>query len=234
MHTEGRLFSLLAEGEAMKTTAWCVIPLGLMFCGLLAVPPGWSAPPSPLDKYRNLKHRPTMENFNKGWEERVLVEFEIINSADLTALRAGLKDRDPFVRSIAARALGIRGDKGSTEALAELVRADPECMVRARAVESLGLLRMKPEAVELAKKDSNSGVQWVARMAAGQIQSETDYGAMIRKAYAVGIKRDNLAIAKVGQPAPDFTAVTSDGRPFKLSTVVGKKVIAIYFAAFDG
>jgi hypothetical protein len=175
-----------------------------------------------------------MENFNKGWEERVLVEFEIINAADLGALRAGLKDRDPFVRSIAARALGIRGDKSSAEALSDLAKSDSECMVRVRAVESLGLLKMKPEAIELAKKDPNAEVQWVAKMAAGQLQSDTDFRELVQKAYAAGIKRDNLAIAKVGQPAPDFTALTSDGKPFKLSKVVGKNPIALYFAAFDG
>ena len=33
---------------------------------------------------------------------------------------------------------------------------------------------------------------------------------------------------------PDFTALTGDGKPFKLSAVLGKKPVAIYFAAFDG
>lgn len=84
----------------------------LMLGAVLAVSsPGRAQTPSPLDNYRNLKHPPTMANFNKGWQERVLVEFDIINSADVGALRAGLKDRDPFVRSIAARALGIRGTR---------------------------------------------------------------------------------------------------------------------------
>src|SRR4029077_7830540 len=146
----------------------------LMLGAILAVSsPGRSEPPSPLDSYRNLKHPPTMENFNKGWQERVLVEFDIIKSADLGALRAGLKDRDPFVRSIAARTLGIRGDKDSAEAIAALVKTDPEGMVRVRAVESLGFLKMKPEVIELAKKDSVDAVQWVAKMAAGQLKSKT-------------------------------------------------------------
>ena len=48
-------------------------------------------------------------------------EREIINSADLKSLKAGLKDGDPFVRAIAARALGILGDKDSAGALAEFV-----------------------------------------------------------------------------------------------------------------
>src|SRR6476659_4595856 len=119
----------------MKRISCRVIALVLLLPGfLVGAPPGRAEPPSPLDKYRNLEYRPIFENFNKGWQERVLVEFEIVNSADLGALRAGLKDRDPYVRAIAARALGIRGDRASADALAELVKADPEPMVRVRAV----------------------------------------------------------------------------------------------------
>ena len=70
-------------------------------------------------------------------------------------------------------------------------------------------------------------------MAAGQIKSDIDHAALVRKAYAAGIERDKLGVAKVGQPAPDFAALTSDGKPFKLSAAVGKKPIAIYFAAYQ-
>jgi hypothetical protein len=207
----------------------------LMLAAVIAASsPGRAEPPSPLEGYRNLKHPPTMENFNKGWQERVLVEFDVVNSADLGALRAGLTDRDPFVRSIAARVLGIRGDKDSAETLAELVKTDPEAMVRVRAVESLGLLKMKPDVIALAKKDSTDAVQWVASMAAGQLKAETDFRELMQKAYAAGVKPDKLGVAKVGQPAPDFAALTSDGKPFQLSTVLGKKPILLYFAAFDG
>src|SRR5262249_39947218 len=156
------------------------------------------------------------------------LEYEIINSADLKTLRSALKDENPFVRSIAARALGILGDKDSADALAELVKADPQEMVRMRAVEALGLLKLKPEVIELARKDRDAGVQWEAMMAAGQLKSDTDDAALTRRAYSVGIKREAMASARVGQPAPDFTARTSDGKPFQLSTVLGKKPIALY------
>jgi peroxiredoxin len=43
-----------------------------------------------------------------------------------------------------------------------------------------------------------------------------------------------MGTAKLGKPAPDFTALTSDGKHFRLSTALGKKPIAIYFAAYDG
>ena len=203
---------------------------------LLVLPPtSWAQPaPSPLEEYRNLAFPAKEENFDKGWQERVVLEYEIINAAEAGSLRTALKDKDGFVRSMAARALGIRGDKDSAEALAGLVKSDPEYMVRIRAVESLAYLRMKRDVIELAKKDKHGGVTWTADLAARQLDSDTDYVTAVRQAYAAGIKRDAMGAAKVGQPAPDFTAQTTDGKPFKLSSVLGKKPIAIYFAAFDG
>lgn len=195
---------------------------------------GWCQSMSPLEKYRRLEFPPKEENFAKGWQDRVALEYEIINTHDLKALRIALKDEDPFVRAIAARALGVLGDKESADALAELVKSDKEYLVRIRAVESLGYLKLKPEIIQLATKDRDGGVSWVAKLAADQVKSETDYAKQLRDGYAIGIKREVMGIATLGKPAPDFTAQTSDGKPFKLSTVVGKKPIAIYFAAFDG
>lgn len=209
----------------------------ILVSGGLVVPlPTGSAqqPLSALERYRKLEFPPTRANADKGWKERVALEFEIVNTADLRSLRAALKDPDPFVRAIAARTLGIVADKASAEALAELVKADPEHMVRIRAVEALGFLKMKRETIELAKKDRQGGVRWAAGMAAGQLEKDTDYAALARKAYAAGIKREDMGAAKVGQPALDFTAQASDGTAFKLSDVLGKKPMVIYFAAFDG
>lgn len=205
------------------------------FLGLLLLShAGWTQSNSPLERYRRLEFPPRDENFARGWQERVALEYEIINAADLKALRIGLKDQDPFVRAIAARALGIRGDKDSAEALAELVTNDKEYAVRIRAVESLGYLKLKPEVIQLAIKDRDGGVSWVAKLAAEQLQTEVDYAKQLRQAYATKIKREAMGIARVGQPAPDFSAHTSDGTPFRLSSILGRKPIAIYFAAFDG
>src|SRR5262245_15034776 len=145
---------------------------------LLAPPPaGAQQSASPLERYRKLEFPPTEDNFDKDWKERVALEYEIINGGDLEALRAGLKDEDRFVRSMAARALGILGDKSSADALAELLEDDPEHMVRIRAVEALGYLKMKPDAVEAALKDRHAGVQWAAGRAAGQMKSAADHAA---------------------------------------------------------
>src|SRR5262245_55873780 len=111
--------------------------LGLV---LAAAAPGRAEDPSPLERYRNLKVPPIKENFNTDWQERVLLDFDVVNKEGLAALRTALKDPNSYVRSMAARALGIRGDKDSAAALALLAGSDPEAMVRVRAVESLGLL----------------------------------------------------------------------------------------------
>ena len=207
----------------------------LSACLLLVPLAGRSAEPrSPIDSYRKLEYPPKDENFEKGWKDRVAADYDVINSADLTSLRAALKDGDPFVRAIAAYALGVRSDRTSADALAELVKNDKEYVVRIRAVEALALLKMKPEVIESALKDRDPGVPFVAKLVAGQLKSKIDYAAQIRQAYAAGIDRGAMGSAVVGKPAPDFTALTIDGKPFQLSSVLGKKPIAIYFAAFDG
>src|SRR5262245_7076353 len=99
----------------------------LIECLLFQSPVSRSAVPlSPIENYRRLEYPPSDENFERGWKERVAADYDVINSADLTSLRAALKDGDPFVRAIAAYALGVRKDTTSADALAELVASDKE------------------------------------------------------------------------------------------------------------
>ena len=209
----------------------------IITCLLLRTSTTQSAEPLsqiPIENYRRLEFPPNEENFEKGWKERVAADYDVINSADLKSLRAALKDGDPFVRAIAAYALGVRKDETSADALAELVKHDKQYVVRIRAVEALALLKMKADVIESALTDPDPGVPFVAKLVSGQIKSETDYAAQIRQAYAKGIDRESMGSAEVGKPAPDFTALTLDGKTFQLSSVIGKKPIAIYFTAFDG
>src|SRR5262245_26814334 len=134
---------------------------------------GWAG--EPIENYRKLEFPHSGgENFEKGWKERVLADYAVINHADLKSLRAALGDGNPFVRAIAAYALGVRGDKTSADALAELVKNDKEYVVRIRAIEALAMLKMKPEVIESAKKDRDPGVPFVAKLVAGQLTSKID------------------------------------------------------------
>lgn len=214
--------------------------LAILLLFSVVIPPTWAQESSALERYRNLKYpaEPAKSGssfaaFESGWQERVALEFEIVNDAKLEELRAALKDKDKFVRAMAARVLGIRGDKKSVDALAEMAQKDPEYIVRTRAVESLGLLKAKPEVVDLVRKDKHAAVSWAADLAADQCRSRIDCAAQFRKSFAQGISLEEMSVAKVGKQAPDFTAQTLDGKTFKLSSLLGRKPIAIYFAGFD-
>ena len=169
-----------------------------------------------------------------GWQKRVLLEFAIVNKDALKHLRAALKHKNELVRAKAARVLGIRADHKSADALAALVKTDPSHLVRIRAVESLGFLKVKAKVVAAAKKDKHGGVRWSAVLAEEQLKSKFDYGGQVRRAFRASMSRNRMGIAKVGKPAPDFAVETLAGNPFQLSSVLGKRPIAIYFAAFDG
>ena len=158
--------------------AW-LLPFAL--AGMLALAPSLQAQPtSPVEKSRALEFPPTEENFEKGWRERVAVEFELVNDADVKSLRAALSDKVPYIRALAARALGVRDDKASAPKIAELAVNDPEHIVRIRAVEALGLLKLETEAIQAATKDSHGGVSWSAKISASQATNKTDFAALAR------------------------------------------------------
>ena len=49
-------------------------------------------PSSAIEHYRKLEFPPKDENFEKGWKDRVAADYDVINSADLTSLRAALEE----------------------------------------------------------------------------------------------------------------------------------------------
>ena len=174
------------------------------------------------------------DKFNEGWQERVSLEFEVVNDVKLASLRDWLSDDSLYVRAMACLALGIRADKESAAAIASLAQNDPEYLVRVRAVEALGLLKTKPAVIEAARKqDKHGGVRWAADLSADMLKRDDDYAEQLRQAFAEGIRREEMGQAVVGKPAPDFSALTVNGTKFQLSSVLRKKPIILYFAAFD-
>jgi len=220
----------------MKRRTIGLIAVTGVLTGLLGILPAVSARPShsALERYRNLELKPVFENFDKGWQERVELEFEMVNHPNLPELRQGLKDTDPYVRSISAKVLGFLADRESIELLAEMAAKDPEYHVRIRAIEALGFLKAKPEVIAAGKSDPDFGVKWTAKTVEGMVADRVDHAAQARASFAKGIRRKDMDSAVVGKRAPDFTARRLDGTLFRLSEVRGKKPIAIYFAAFDG
>lgn len=219
----------------MRITAIRLSILLLAWMGVAAAPSGGAdVAPSALERYRNLELKPVYENFDKGWQERVELEFEMVNHPNLPELRKGLKDPDPYVRSISAKVLGFLADRESIDVLAVMAAKDPEYHVRIRAIEALGFLKAKREVIAAGKFDPDFGVKWAAKTVEGMVADRVDHAKQARESFAQGIRRKDMGSAVVGKKAPDFTARRLDGTLFRLSEVRGKKPIALYFAAFDG
>ena len=60
-----------------------------------------------------------------------------------------------------------------------------------------------------------------------------DYAAQVRKAYKAMLPAKKMGVARVGRPAPDFSAVDTEGRPFTLSSHIGKRIVVITFQLAD-
>jgi hypothetical protein len=187
----------------------------------------------PFDQYRKADFSQKKGKPDDGWKRRITLEFDIIRAGKPETLRTGLKDTSRDVRAFAATALGTLGDKASAEALGGLAKSDPDALVRGMAVQALGWLKAGAEAIQAAKSDKSGDVQFLARVAEGHLKDATDYAAQVREAYKVGIKIEEMATAHVGKPAPDFAATDSEGRAFKLSDILKKRVVVLTFQLAD-
>jgi hypothetical protein len=206
--------------------------LGWSLAGLLQA--AQESPDRLLDRYRKLDFAATRTGpLNQTDKEKLALEGALIRAGKLEPFRAALKDSLPPVRAFAARALGILGDKESADALSVLVKGDPDGIVREGALQSLSWLKAGADAIQAAKSDRDSFVRFAAGAAEAQRTDPVDYAAKIRAEYDVPLTLESMDRARVGQIAPDFSAVDTEGNPFQLSKVVGKSIVVLDFLIAD-
>lgn len=186
-----------------------------------------------IGEFRKLDLAEKKGKFDDACKTRVELEFKIIQAGKPEPLRTALKDANRDVRALAARSLGILGDKASAAAIAELAKSDPDALVRCMALQALGWLKAGNELLPALKADKNRDVAFMAGNLEAYLKDPADHAGKVRDAYKAPLKREDLAAAKVGQPAPDFAAVDSDGKPFRLSDYLKKKPIVLMFQIAD-
>lgn len=203
----------------------------LLSCALLSLQ---ESPEQLLKRYRKVDFAAARTGpWNEAHQQRLILESELIRAGKADPFRVALKDSLPPVRAFAARALGILGDKESADAIAALAMKDSENAVRENALIALGWLKTGAEAIQAAKSDRSSFVRFVAEAAEAQRTDPEDYGAKVRATYALPLVPDQIGRARIGQAAPDFSALDSDGNLFKLSEAVGKGIIVLDFLIGD-
>lgn len=188
---------------------------------------------NPLDAYRRADFNQKKGKFDAKCRDRILVEHALIRAGKPELLRPGLKDRNRNVRAFSATALGILGDRRSGPAISSLAMMDPDPLVRGQALQALAWLKDGSAAIQKAKSDRDGDVKFMARMAEGQLKDPFNYGKQVRDAYKLGLKPGQINTAKIGRPALDFAAIDHNGRPFKLSSVLRRKVIVLTFQLAD-
>ncbi len=170
-----------------------------------------------------------------SYRERIALEFEIIRSGRIEPLREAMRDSNRHVRAFSIVALGVLGDHASVEAIAKRVD-DPETdsLVGGAALQALGWLKGGLEAVRSARSKPRTFNRHLADIAERQIGDSIDHAARVRGAYQLGLRREDVGSARAGGLAPDFAAVDTDGRPFRLADVVKKtRVLILMFVSAD-
>ena len=127
-----------------------------------------------LREERDIEHRwSVMWALSEAWGDEVV-----------DALIKALKDKDPYVRRRAARALGEIGDKRATDALIAAL-GDPAFEVRSSAIEALAFLKPKQglEIFATALQDKSDWVRFHAVMALADLQDRRALKPLIRALF---------------------------------------------------
>lgn len=171
---------------------------------------------------------------DEGWKARMVALRGMALAGDRSApvLTDALKKGDDETRVFAAQALALLPTKDTREALVAALK-DSHPAVRLHALGALSAFGKVPKEepyLTIQKKDPNRDVRANAGFALER-DDKTDTKA-IRKAL-VDYDPRQMATAKAGKKAPDFTLLGADGKTIRLSDYRGKKAVVLVFIYGD-
>ena len=223
-----------AEEKRRTRKGWGkVVLLGFALCSCSTSPPERNL----IEEYRraDFGDKESWPVLDDSYRNRIALEFEIMRAGRIEPLRAALQDPDRYVRAFSVAALGILGDHPSEKAIEKLV-GDPDVdrMVGGAALQALGWLKGGLEVVRSARTTSRTLNRHLMDIAERQIQDPIDHAARVREAYQLGLGREEIGSAKAGKSAPDFAAIDTDGRTFRLGDILKeKRVVILAFVSAD-
>ena len=166
-----------------------------------------------------------------GWQKRLETEwvFGALDDEYVPALEALLKDRERFVRALAARSLGVMASRSSTPVLIDAVNAERDPITRYTMVEALartggdGAL----EAIEALQEPGTPrdllfiiGTAW-RHLKGGRYDTES-----IRAEHREAV-RTRIPSAEKRKPAPEL-ALPSPNGPVNLSVHRGDVILLMF------
>jgi hypothetical protein len=136
------------------------------------------------------------------------------------------------VRTLAAQALSLVGDPRAETALVDALQKDSKASVRLYAADGLGVLGVAHrELIERVKANDKNG----------DVRSHCDFALerphnnVLQQVREDFRKYDTtgLGAVRLGEPAPNVTLESHDGKPVELASFRGKKTVVLVFIYGD-
>ncbi|MBL8820443.1 MAG: redoxin domain-containing protein [Planctomyces sp.] len=181
---------------------------------------------------------------NADWRINTLAVRDLCRqgTSAVPELLKALHDDNLHVRHIAALTLGILPNENDSSSqfehrineLTAVLRNDREQLIRSEAVIALGRLNAK-SALEALKKasesDDSKDVRHQCDIAIERIEKYRDDDSLLQ-AYK-SMDESEFDRVSIGAPAPDFTLIDTDGKPWKLSDFKGDKTVVLIWIFAD-
>lgn len=171
------------------------------------------------------------------WKVRTFAVRDMVkaNKAAEGEIIAALSDPNPGVRHLAAMALGIRRSTSAVEPLEKLLRNDPKVTVRTQAAVALGQIGGKDRLTGLRaalQQEKDADVLHQVAMAIHAVEPAQPATPELAAAFA-SLDDTKFGIAKVGEPAPDFSLPDTTGKQWRLSDFRGKQNVLLVWIFAD-
>ncbi len=195
-------------------------------------------------KDAELKRHGVADLADDDWRVRTLAIRDLarMGSPAVPALLAGLEDDNLHVRHVSALVLGIlpveepfaQSLASRRSGLESRLASDPNPLVRSEAAIGLGRIGDSNSLAVLKRAgedDASRDVRHQCTLAIDRI-GKTDSDNSIFEAYRA-LDESTFNTVSVGQEATDFTLLDTDGLPWRLSAVRGKKTVVLVWIFAD-
>jgi len=171
---------------------------------------------------------------DQAWRVRTLAIRDLLRNGEkgIPKLRKNLFDADSHVRHVCAMTLGLLKAKSASDDLRKVLQNDKDQIVQCEAALALGYLGLQdnlPFLKSFYEKEKDKEIKDRCKLSIGRLEELGD-APTNTEAY-LSLDESQFHLAKVGEPAPDFTLKDTTGKTWKLSDFKGQKVALIWIFA---
>lgn len=175
---------------------------------------------------------------DKDWLVRTLSVRDLVcanGEMSVEKMMHALNDKNPHVRQIVSMALGILGEKKAVESLKMMAAVDPDEVVRAQVVKSLGQIN-DPGSLEILTSAKENDESKDVRHQAALAEYAVKKGYRVTPELALAFQQlneTNFHQAEIGKTPPMFNLPDTKGNTWDLSDHLGKSPIVLVWIFAD-